>query len=133
MPTFETPPSPLPPMQGENSPRAKLTRADAEAILRRSLAGESYTALAREFGVTRSAIGHVSHGNRWKSLSGPRELKSRRTGVDNHLSKLTENDVRAIRKAYAAGVSYRKLAAQYGMSVSPIFEIVKGTAWKHVE
>ncbi len=46
-------------------------------------------------------------------------------------AKLTEDDVRAIRKTYKRGkTTQRALAAQYG--VNSVNAIVNNTAWKHV-
>lgn len=55
------------------------------------------------------------------------------SGEKNAHAKLTEADVRQIRKTYAEGnISQRKLAAQYGVHASLIGFIVRRTHWKHV-
>lgn len=54
-------------------------------------------------------------------------------GEKHHATKLTENDVRAIRKTYATGnVNQRQLAKLYGMSRWQIGRIVRGQDWQHV-
>ena len=53
-------------------------------------------------------------------------------GESHPEAKLTEEDVRAIRILYAAGVTYMKLAEQFGVSWTNIREIVHRRAWKHV-
>lgn len=45
----------------------------------------------------------------------------------------TEDDVRAIRRAYAAGVTHRVLARQYGVAQSGMWNIVSGKSWTHVK
>jgi hypothetical protein len=57
-----------------------------------------------------------------------------RKGSLHHKAKLTEADVREIRKKYAAGnTSYWKLAMEYGIdSTDTIGKIIRGTAWTHV-
>jgi hypothetical protein len=59
--------------------------------------------------------------------------KHRAAGEGNANAKLTEDDVRQIRKVYAEGnISQRKLAAQYGVHASLIGFIVRRSHWKHV-
>jgi hypothetical protein len=51
-------------------------------------------------------------------------------GEQSHLAKLTLPDVRAIRRAYAAGgVSQSALGAQYGVSQTQVGRIVRGVRW----
>jgi hypothetical protein len=54
-------------------------------------------------------------------------------GERHHASKLTEEQVRAIRARHALGVTRAVLAIEYGVSNWTIGEILKGRAWKHVE
>ncbi|EFH82022.1 GIY-YIG nuclease family protein [Ktedonobacter racemifer] len=67
-------------------------------------------------------------------------------GVDNHLAKLTENDVHEIRRKYGqhtfngkgrkegrnGGVTYQSLADEYGVSMSTIHDIILHVTWRHV-
>lgn len=53
---------------GERSPRAKLTEERAREIIRRRLAGERATALAREFGVSDSLVCGIASGRKWAHL-----------------------------------------------------------------
>lgn len=55
-------------------------------------------------------------------------------GEDRENAKLTENDVREIRRLYPlGGWSYRKLAAKYSISYSQVEDIIKHKRWKHVQ
>jgi hypothetical protein len=48
-------------------------------------------------------------------------------------SKLTADDVREIRAAYAAGsVTYKQLGEQYGVRRTNIHMIVSRQTWKHI-
>jgi hypothetical protein len=59
-----------------------------------------------------------------------RDAKGRQIrGVTHHKSKLTEADVRAIRKAKG---TQRAIAAQYGISFSTVDRIKRGIIWKHL-
>lgn len=54
-------------------------------------------------------------------------------GEQHHSAKLTENDVRAIRKLYATGsYSYTQLAKKYRVDFTNIACIVKNKTWKHI-
>ncbi|QHB41407.1 endonuclease [Mycobacterium phage Megiddo] len=53
-------------------------------------------------------------------------------GVTHGLAKLTDDDVRAIRAASAAGESYRSLAQRYGVNKFHIGRIVRREKWSHV-
>lgn len=48
-------------------------------------------------------------------------------------AKLTEDDVREIRRCAANGVSYHEMGRQYGVSATSIESAVKRKTWKHVD
>ena len=62
-----------------------------------------------------------------------RHVAGRLLGTAHPRAKLTDDDVRAIRVAYANGGSYRTLGAQYGMGRTTIRNIVKRTLWRHID
>ena len=54
-------------------------------------------------------------------------------GERNGQSKITEDDVRSIRHAYAqGGITQRKLAQDYNISLTNVHMIVKDKSWQHV-
>jgi hypothetical protein len=54
-------------------------------------------------------------------------------GERQHLAKLTEDEVRAIRQRYAqGGVTQPELAAEYGLAQATIWAILNRKTWKHV-
>lgn len=54
-------------------------------------------------------------------------------GEDHHLSRLTEEQVLAIRKEYVKGVvGHKKLAKKYGVTSMTIHLIVNRITWKHI-
>jgi len=61
-----------------------------------------------------------------------RELLTYR-GEKNHMSKLTEEKVRAIRKRKKLGVSTLQLAKEYGVALSTIKRVVSRKLWGHVK
>lgn len=61
-------------------------------------------------------------------------LKPSIKGERHHKSKLTEDDVRAIRTSYVPGrVRQADLATQYGVTQVQISSILRGESWAHVK
>lgn len=55
-------------------------------------------------------------------------------GERHHAAKLTEAQVRTIRRQYATGrISHLELAVQYGLATSSIGAILQRRTWRHVE
>jgi hypothetical protein len=66
-------------------------------------------------------------------LAKGRAGTERAHGTGHHAAKLTDDSVRAIRAAYAAGgSSLNALAARYGVSKKTILNVVRGRIWTHV-
>lgn len=62
-----------------------------------------------------------------------RKAKGRAGGVMNGRAKLSDDDVRNIRTAYAAGgVTQCDLARRYGMTQGPVGQIIRRERWPHV-
>jgi len=64
-----------------------------------------------------------------------RQAKDRRlpVGEQHHQSKLTANDVLAIRAKYAdGGTSQRRLAAEYGVTQRAVANALHGRTWRHI-
>lgn len=53
-------------------------------------------------------------------------------GERNHMAKLTESDVREIRRLAAAGALKYRIAEQYGLCKSAVGQIVRRKSWTHV-
>ncbi len=62
-------------------------------------------------------------------------IRNGRTPRGEHVAtaKLTEADVRAIRKRLASGDSHRKIAKDFGVSANPIRDIALNVTWRHVQ
>lgn len=92
----------------------------------------------------RNAKGRQMRGDRHTSRTHPERLArgemhpSRRgsgylpRGEQQHLAKLTQESVTAIRTSRAEGVAPKVLAAKYGVSTAAIWLIVTRKTWKHV-
>jgi hypothetical protein len=53
-------------------------------------------------------------------------------GEQSGAAKLTEEQVRAIRKRLAEGASHRRIAREFGVSRGPIGAIARNQIWRHV-
>jgi len=71
------------------------------------------------------------HNRRPSSEWKKRETSCR--GSRHPRTHLTEDDVRAIRRSYAAGgVTHRQLGSQYGISTESTGQIIRRVTWTHV-
>lgn len=55
-----------------------------------------------------------------------------RRGEDNNTTKLTEIDVKAIRRRAANGEKPKDLVKEYNVSLSTINCIIRRQTWKHI-
>jgi hypothetical protein len=93
-----------------------------------------FVATAAENNADKARKGRAPRGD----LS-PRRVRAERWNPENHSrgerhygSRLTENDVRAIREACAAGEPQTRVAERYGTRQSNISNIVLRKSWAHV-
>src|SRR5713226_8328994 len=59
--------------------------------------------------------------------------RSRLKGEGNPDAKLTEDNIRSIRKLRAEGKSFKSIGIKFGVSDSMISNIIVGKAWSHVK
>ena len=57
--------------KGENHGSSKLTRAEAEEVIRRCAAGESHASVASRLGVGRTTVSMIARGENWAHLKRP--------------------------------------------------------------
>lgn len=63
---------------------------------------------------------------------GTYRCPERPKGSDHHKAKLTEDDVREIRRRVSAGASGRQIARELSMSQASISGIVTRRSWRHI-
>lgn len=113
---------------GEDSGPAKLTEAQAQAIL---LDPRPYTEIASDYGVAASTVGTLKQRRSWAHLDtvaihGNHRGRHRR-GVSD---KITPEIVRHIRTSDERG---KDLAERYGVTQATITDIRKRRSWAHIE
>lgn len=85
-------------MRGERHSGAKLTEEQARAVIARGFAGESYSVLAAEFGVSGSNILAILRGASWSHLARPASRVRNRAIVTEEIiaAVRASNDIDAI-------------------------------------
>jgi hypothetical protein len=79
-------------------------------------------------------VGTIADNNADRHSKGRTSRHGNSRGPTNGMSKLTEDDVRRIRRDYATGdFSLPKLAARHSVSKSCIQFVVRGYTWRHVD
>jgi hypothetical protein len=118
--------------------KAKVTEEQVAEMRRRHRAKEASAAdLATEYGLGKMAVLRLLRGESWSWVAEPTsKLKSNVKGVQCKSHRLTEDDVRLIRKLYAPrgvdGYSYQRLARKFRVHASSIIDVVKYRSWKHI-
>ena len=123
---------------GDESSHHKLTSEDVVKILERVWDGEPSRAIAKDYGVGKGAILSIAQGESWSHIPRPsRDRKKPPTGRfqtgERRNAKLTEDDVRDVRRRFKEGSTYREIADDYGVTRENIEMVVKRITWKHVE
>jgi transposase len=110
---------------GEKHSRATLTDDQVRQIINLLAGGKARQEIADEFEVGRSVIDGIAKGQNWRHIPQP-------LGFDVRLptSKLTEDQVREIRRLRKARQSTVELAKRFGVSRTTIRHIVAGRRWK---
>lgn len=132
--------------------RSPLTQEDVDAIrLLRQETDATYAEIAEVAGVAVSTIGQIVRGARWSDGSagrngsakagGKRRISaqgmeriraSRARGEGSARSKVTTEDVLAIRRRAADGEPLSEIAEDFPVSVQSVRRIVNRASWGHV-
>lgn len=119
---------------GAAHPKASLTDAALVEIRRAKEAGERTDEIAARLGVCTSTVNRLYRHGTWAALAPKdRALANHRIGQLHHKAKLTDDDVRAIRRGREEGLSIDRMAAQFGVSRAQISSICTRRTWKHLE
>jgi transcriptional regulator len=102
--------------------RARLTEAQVRDILERLAAGETQTALAREFKVDQTTLSDIERGKTWAHLRTNAETGRRLHGN----ARLTDAEVGEIRARLAAGEGQMRIAKELGTSQAMVSRIKRG-------
>jgi len=99
-----------------------------DEIRREQDRGASYGEIASRLGITRNQVaGHLYRDR----VSGRSRCPGQTFGERHSKAKLTERDVRAIRRMRASGMLLREISAQVGVHWNTIGHICARRTWKH--
>jgi len=118
--------------RGEQHGNAKLTEKIIIDIRNRHANGEKTSHLAKEYGIPDTDINRIKRGDSWKHVGGPTYNPKTKKGIANGLAKLTEDQVREIRKRSKAGQSANSMAKVLNMHRTTIQAIVARRNWRHI-
>lgn len=115
-------------LRGADNGFAKLTESDIRDIRARCLAGETNQSVAAHYGLNWKYVSRIACGKSWGWLD-PGATRGKRIIAS---TKLTEMDVREIRRRCAAGELQRIVAADYGIAQTNVSLIVLRERWAWV-
>jgi predicted transcriptional regulator len=115
---------------GEKHGLAKLANEDIVEICRLYDTGVSQRRIADQFGISQANVSFIVRGKAWSHLDASTiapDAKAR------HI-KLTEDQVREIRRLYASGTwTHARLAKRFGVSDASICGLINRTIWANVQ
>lgn len=125
----------LPDQRGERNPANRLTDQRVREII--AVLAEPdpppQHRIAAMFGVSPMTVSLIRQGKIWTHIERPAVLyTARQKGTAVALSKLTDDDVREIRRLLRLGNSQATVGSQFGVSQHTISSIHLGKTWRHV-
>lgn len=121
-------------MQGEGHFSTDLTIDDVRRIRYLGYTNMTKKNIGEKFGISRQSVTDILLKRTWGHVDPewqPPDSKAK--GQKHPFAKLTEDDVREIRKLADKGLSPREIAAKFKVSRGTIEPILRGETWKHVE
>lgn len=111
-----------------------FSESDVLIIRHRAASGEKLAGIAKDFNVERHDVTRIANGDRYGCVGGPITRPGRARGERTSLSKLTENDVRMIRRLFQSGSTKQEIARIFSdkASRSAVCAALEGKTWKHV-
>ena len=118
--------------EGVRHGNAKLTEADVLTIRARAAAGEYLQLIALDYGIGQENVSLIVRRETWDHVAGSAWGGRNSSGSRNNAAKITENDVRKIRRLAASGISQRELAKRFAIKDAAVSKIVLRRTWNHV-
>lgn len=127
-----------PELTGERQANAALTNDEAKEMRHKYAGGDTVKELSDEYSVSMGVVSRVINGVTYTDAGGPTDTDTHermaRRGEDANTSKLTESDVREIRRVYdEEDVTMKEVGERFGTTATNVCDIVNRDSWKHVE
>lgn len=116
---------------GSDNNSAKLTEAQVKEVINLlEVPGATSRGIAAEFGVTKTLILKIDHGDLWPHIDRPNGTHRLNR---NRKMKLNPDSVRAIRYRISNGEDPKRVAEEFGVEARDIMNAYKRITWKDVE
>lgn len=112
---------------GSNHRETHLVEKNIIDIRMRKLQGDKLKIIAEDYNISVATASAIVRGATWKHVPGA--LPKKTTPL---ASKLSEDEVKSIRKEFANGTKQRDLSLKYGVNPGTISMIVNNKIWKGV-
>lgn len=118
----------LPPAHRHHAgPLERLNYAEVKGIRDRVAAGEKLMAISEEFGITVPAVSRIARGLTYQDAPGPLTGRHPRARFN---SKLSDEDLEAIRASRKNGRTFQAIARDFGVPYSTVHRIVTGRVYR---
>lgn len=115
--------------QGETHYRTHLTEDDVREIRRLSRDEHMpYERIGARFNIHNATVHNIVHAQSWKHVDADTYVPP--SGDARY--RLTEDDVRAIRRLRQDGMTLKALAARYGVHLGYVHNICTRKSWRHI-
>lgn len=119
----------------------KIDETQLLEIIQKLKSGQSSRMISEDYPLSYRTIEKINKGESWREITWDlvdsypirKKIKlSKRNGSNSHLSKLTEEKVKEIKKLIKRRISNQDIARKFGVSESSISKIKSGENWAHV-
>jgi len=128
--------------QGSRSHLSKINEDLVLKIRKLYLSGSTQKDIALKYKLSQSAVSSIVLGKIWKHVHAE-YIKSTnkynylsgspKKGEDTNFSKVTAEDVVAIKELYAQGLTQTKIAKDFRITQSAVSYIISGKTWAHIK
>lgn len=117
----------LPAHRHHAGPLERLNYAEVKGIRDRVAAGEKLMTISEEFGITVPAVSRIARGLTYQDAPGPLTGRHPRARFN---SKLSDDDLEAIRASRKNGRTFQAIARDFGVPYSTVHRIVTGKVYR---
>ena len=110
---------------GDAHPRSTVTEDQVRQIILLLQSRKTQKEVVRQFGVNRLVVEGIASGRNWQHVPRPANFRA----TIRHRAKLTEDQVREIRRLLKAGHSPGGIARRFDVFRTTIRDIATGRTW----
>lgn len=119
--------------RGESHPFSIFTEDQVKEIRELYTNGMRVWEIMNQFKVSRSAISHIVHQDRWKHVQSDDAVEKRGSGEAHYAARFTASQAIEIYTSYhVGGESLTNLSKRFNVPPSTIQSIKNGGSWSHI-